>query len=120
MPKGRPNTAIICCTCNGTAAKCKGCRCAKTGRHYKNCRAFNCSNKREVPATSSVSSKPTSVSANSVPDTIQNIPLPRVDPPITGLISHQNKVLTSESATQREYTRVSQCTMNAIFDKIIL
>ncbi|KAI0982950.1 hypothetical protein GJ496_009196 [Pomphorhynchus laevis] len=44
-----------------------------------------------------------------------------VEPPITRLISsNRNTVLKSESATQREYTRVSQCTMNAIFDEIII
>ncbi|KAI0981524.1 hypothetical protein GJ496_004845 [Pomphorhynchus laevis] len=44
MPRERPAASHRCCNCNGQAAVCKGCRCAKSKVPCLDCLAPNCRN----------------------------------------------------------------------------
>ncbi|KAI0981063.1 hypothetical protein GJ496_003811 [Pomphorhynchus laevis] len=46
MSRGKQASIARCCTCNGQAAKCKGCKCARAGKPCFNCSALHCCNRQ--------------------------------------------------------------------------
>ncbi|KAI0989211.1 hypothetical protein GJ496_007879 [Pomphorhynchus laevis] len=48
MVWGCPSKENKCCNCNGQAAVCRGCRCAKSKKNFVNCSAPNCKNQNPI------------------------------------------------------------------------
>ncbi|KAI0986555.1 hypothetical protein GJ496_006169 [Pomphorhynchus laevis] len=64
MTRGKPSNTTRCCDCNGFAAACKRCRCAKDSKHCVDRQAPNCRNQTTSCDKNEAEIIPTTVTAS--------------------------------------------------------